>query len=270
MLSRIPAACALAVALLALWTPTASAASSKRKKKLTRQELVALFADLSKAAKTARTFQGAMTRTEQSGFVLDEEPLKAKGHVWIARPDCFRQDIEKPRPSVTVASKEHLWVYFPAAREAQHVNIRKGVKGRADTTTESIMPWLTFDLPGLEKKYKIRARRTAVPTGVKIKTVPAPKEGTPPPKIEKIKSVPPANCYRIEFKPKEAKYAPNLAVLYIWVDGINPWPLRIERETVDGDLQTTAFGEVTLEAPVDKKRFDFRPPAGTKIVELSE
>jgi len=245
-------------------------ASAAPAKKLAREEIVQLFAALSDAAKSASTFQGKMRRLEKSGLVLDEEPLKSEGEVWIERPDCFRQDIAKPKASVTVASKEHLWVFFPAAKEAQHIDLRRGLKGRADTTTESIMPWLTFDLAGLEKKYKVTASRTNVPEGVTLRKFPPRAEGVAPPRAEDVPARAPAECFQISFVPREAKFAPGLAVLSIWVDGADPWPLRIERETVDGDLQITEFGEIALDATVDARLFDYRPPAGTKVVELSQ
>jgi outer membrane lipoprotein-sorting protein len=258
------------IGTFAVLASLAGEAQSASSKKLGREELVALFSGLSNAAKTARTFQAAMKRLEQSGFVLDEDPVVFEGMVWIERPDCFRQQITKPRPSLTVASKEHLWIHFPAAREAQHVDLRKGVKGRADTTSESIMPWLTFDLPGLEKKYKIRAKKVTVPKGVGLRKVPARTEGDAGARADEVPTKTPEKCYRIEFVPRDPKLAPGLAALSIWVDGQNPWPLRIERETSDGDLQTTEFGAITLDAPVDVKLFRFRPPSGTKVVELSE
>jgi outer membrane lipoprotein-sorting protein len=256
----------MAIATSMLVPASADGASSRKKKRLSREELVSLFGGLTKAAGTAKTLQAAMKRSDVSGLVIDDKPLVSEGNLWIERPARFRQDITKPRPSVTVASEREVWVYFPEAREAQYIDISKGIKGKKNTTSESILPWLTFDLPGLEKKYQIAAKRTSPPQGVKLKVHP---RGAQKVDIGKLTAIEPKECYKIDFVPKDPRFAPGLAMLSLWVDGVNPWPLKIERESTDGDIQTTEFSNIVLEAPVDPKLFDYRPPRGTKIENLS-
>ena len=239
-------------------------------KKLTREELVALFAALNGAAKTARTFQADLRRSEQSGFVIDEEPLVSEGTVSIERPERFRQEIVRPRRSLTVVNSKDLWIYFPDAREVQHVDLTKGVKGKAGTSAESIMPWLTFDLAGLEKTFKVEAWLEDPPEWATLKLVPEDRRG----KIAaaEVKDLPARaleRCFRIEFAPVKQELAPAMATLSLWVDGVNPWPVKIGQENPDGDVVTTEYRNIVLEAPIDAREFEFRPPRRTKVQELS-
>ena len=77
------------------------------------------------------------------------------------------------------------------------------------------------------------------------------------------------NAYRIDFAPRSAKLAPGIAWLSLWVDGENPWPFKIEKETPEGDIVTTEFFDILLDAPLDAKLFEFTPPRRTRVVELS-
>ena len=84
----------LSVAVLALAALSSGAdAASSRKKRLKRDELVQLFGNLTKAAKSATTFQASMKRTDVSMLFMDEEPMASEGKLWIERPSRFRQDI---------------------------------------------------------------------------------------------------------------------------------------------------------------------------------
>jgi outer membrane lipoprotein-sorting protein len=235
--------------------------------RLTRDETVALFARLAEAASTASTFQAKFVRTEESGFVLDAEPLVSEGRITVKRPDCYRQEIAKPRKSLTIISGTDLWIYFEEVREAQHVDLTKGVKGRSETTLQAFMAWIEFDLPELEKKYRVEVRKAEPVKGVTIIKAAAAgaAQGAEGPPARS-----PERSFRIDFTPREAHLAPGLAHLALWVDGENPWPLKIERETADGDLVKSDFPEMLLEAPLEPGVFEFRPPRGTKVVELSE
>lgn len=237
------------------------AISTEAGRRLGREEIVAIFKGLAEAARSAKTFQARLKRLEQTGFVLDEKPLVYEGRIWIERPDRFCQEIVRPRRGLTVVNGSDLWVYFPESREVQHADLKKGLKGRSDTTTDSFMPWLAFDLTELEKKYRIEVQTAEPPDGV---TIAAHVAGKPAPARR------PRDCYRIDFIPREERFAPGLARLSIWVESGTPWPLRIERESAEGDLATSELYDIILDAQVEASRFQFKPPAGTKRVELSE
>jgi len=260
----IRASIALVTCLAAAVSCPGSAADGGARATLAREETVALFAGLAEAAKSARTFQARLRRSERTGFVLDERPLVSEGRVWIERPDRFCQEISRPHRGLTVANGNDLWVYFPESREVQHIDLRKGLKGRSETTSDAFMPWLAFDLQELEKKYRVAASACEAPAGVTIRRPPGAGEG------RGASAGPPRSCFRIDFAPRDAKFAPGLARLSIWVEAGTPWPLKIERESVEGELMVSEFAEIVLDAPVEASRFQFRPPAGTKRVELSD
>ncbi len=250
---------------LALILVSASARAEEKKpqgKELSREETAALFARLAEGAKTARTFQADVHIEELSGVLLTPTPLKKKGSVLVERPDRFRQEIAKPHRSLVIVSKTDLWIHFPAGRRAEHVDLTKGIRGRAGTTTESFMPWLSFDLEGLEKIYRVTARTDVPPKGVTIRKA--------EPATDKPRALALRKAYRIDFAPKNPKLAPGIAWLSLWVDGENPWPFKIEKETPEGDLVTTEFFDILLDAPLDPKLFEFTPPRRTKVVELSK
>jgi outer membrane lipoprotein-sorting protein len=185
--------------------------------------------------------------------------------LWIERPSRFRQDLLTPRASTTLASGNDLWIHFPEAKEVQHVDLARGVKGKEGTSLDSVMPWLTFDLKALEAKYTVKAKKIAVPKGMALRVYPKDSNAD----VKDIEPQTPSACYRIDFAPTDPTTAPGLSLLSLWVDGVNPWPLKFERESTDESIQTTEFGNILLEGPIDAKIFEFKAPRGTKTVELS-
>ncbi len=246
----------------------ASAGEAKFKsRRLSKGETKALFAKLNKAASTARTFHARILRSELTSLVLDVEPLKSEGEVWGERPDCFRQQMSKPRKSLAVVNAKDLWVYFPESREAQHVDLEKGVAGKAGTSAESFMSWVTFDLEKIEKSYRVTVRTAEVPEGVTIRNMkPAPKSDA----AAEPAAVAPEKAYRITYAPLPAeRKKAAVRSLSIWVDGENPWPLKTEKVTKRKDTIVTEFRDMVLEEKLDPKLFEFTPPRGTKVEELS-
>ncbi len=265
----------------------ARAAEVTERKKLAREETIELFGKLHAAVPGAKTFQAKLTRTEESGLIVDEEPLVYHGEVKMVRPDCFRQEITKPRRSLTVANEADVWIYFPDEREVQHIDLKKGMKDREDMSSRSIMPWITFDFEGLDKKFEITAVRVPAPEGLVVMKVPARPSGDTTPAEgaegggeeggeEGVKKAPPAEpvalsspyIHEITFVPRKAEYAPNMIELVLTVYGEEPWPFKIEQESED-DLIVTEFSVIILDAPVAEEVFKFKPPRGTKVVDLS-
>ena len=269
----------------------------ERRKRLSREETIELFRKLHAAAPNSKTFQARLTRTEESALLVDPEPRKYHGEVKLVRPDRLRQEIGAPRRSLTIATGTDVWVYFPEEREVQHIDLKKGIKGREDTKSKSIMPWLTFDFDGLDRKFNIEAARLPTPEGLVVRKVSAAlrraqdggtelvegaaaeeraedagEEGAEEGVGEAPAAVPVAlsspYVYEITFEPERAEYAPNMIQLVLTVYGEEPWPLRIEQESED-DLVVTEFSEVLLDAPIPEEAFRFKPPRGTKVVELS-
>jgi outer membrane lipoprotein-sorting protein len=233
---------------------------------LSKDETKALFAKLNKAAATAKTFHARILRSEQSGFVNDDEPLRFEGEVWAVRPDRFRQQMSKPRKSLAVINPKEVWIYFPESREAQHVDLTKGAAGKAGASAESFMSWVTFDLTEIEKNYRVSVRTAEVPEGVTIRIAKSVRKGAPAPKA----AAAPAKAYRITYTPLSS-YRKKSAVrsLSLWVDGENPWPLKVKKVTKRGDTIDTEFRDMVLEEDLDPKLFEFTRPRGTKVEKLS-
>jgi outer membrane lipoprotein-sorting protein len=263
--------CALA-ALIFFAVVAASVAAAEpgsERVELSREETVELFGKLHAAVSTAKTFQAKLSRTEEGGFIEDAEPLEFRGEVRIERPSRFRQEIREPRKSLVVISDTDLWVYFPEDREVQHVDLRKGIKDREGTSAESFMPWLIFDLEALDKRFRIAVVREKAPAGLVVRRVPAPEEGAEEAPPAEPVPLAPADLYEITFEPKKPENAPDMLELVLVVYGAEPWPIRIVQTTVDEAVITSEFSDVLLDAPVAKEVFDFKPPRGTKIVDLS-
>ncbi|MHC5053096.1 MAG: LolA family protein [Planctomycetota bacterium] len=257
----------LAVLAASLAAICASAGEPKfRSERLSKDETKALFAKLNKAAATAKTFHARILRSELSGYVIDEEPVRSEGEVWAVRPDRFRQQRSKPRKSLAVINPKEVWIYFPESREAQHVDFAKGVAGKAGMAAESFMSWVTFDLAEIEKRYRVSVRTAEVPEGVTIRIAKSARKGAPAPKA----AAAPAKAYRITYTPL-ASHRKKSAVrsLSLWVDGENAWPLKVEKVTKSGVTITTEFRDMVLEEELDPDLFKFTPPRGTKEEELS-
>jgi outer membrane lipoprotein-sorting protein len=270
------AACAAASSASAGEGPSEATGPAKPRE-LPREEVTALFARLEAAAREARSFQADLRRTEESAFLLDAEPLVQEGRVAITRnPDRFRTEIVRPRPSLTIVSETDIWQYLEGEREAQHVDRRKGLEGKAEATSGWLLALLAFDLEVIEKTYRVSVRTCEPPEGVTIRKVerPGPDEGgegageEKPEKGGEAEAVRPEECFRIEFVPKRPELAPGLLGLTLLVDGRNPWPLKIVRETADEDVITSEFANIVLDAELPRETFEFRPPRGTKVVEL--
>lgn len=252
---------AAAAALVAAALPVHAAS-----KKLSREETVALFARLAGAAKAAKTFQAKMRREERTDFVLDAKPIVSEGRWLVERlaksavgknemPIRFRQDVFRPRKGALFITRKDFWVSFPESREAQHADLTKGTKG-SNATVETFTLWLYFDLDAIEKTYRVKARAVEPPEGLTIRKG----EGRAAAKPEKM--------YRVTFLPRDEEKATFLE-LSLWLDGVNPWPLKIEKETDDGTV-ATQFSEIVLDEPVDAGLFNYIPPRGTKVQELGE
>ena len=134
----------------------AEAAEETERKKLSREETVELFGRLHAAVPGSKTFQARLRRTEVSDIVVGEEPLVYHGELKMMRPGRFRQEITKPRRSLTVVNEADVWIYFPDEREVQHIDLKRGIKGREETSSRSIMPWITFDFEGLASVPALR------------------------------------------------------------------------------------------------------------------
>ena len=157
---------------------------------------------------------------------------------------------------------KNLWIYFPESREAQHVDLAKGIAGKAGTSMESFMPWISFDLAEIEKKYRVTVRTAEVPEGATVRT--ARPDGKGEPVAAALRG-----AYRITYTPRDRKKSGGIRRLSIWVDGERPWPLKVEKTTSRGDTVTTEFRDTVLEEKLDPRLFEFTPPRGTKVEELS-
>jgi len=259
---------ALGLALVA--ATGASAGEAKFKSlRLSKDETKALFAKLGEAAAKAKTFHARIVRSELSKFVLDEDPLKSEGEVWAERPDRFRQQMSKPKKSLAVANAAELWVYLPELREAQHIDLVKGLGGKTGGAAESFMSWVTFDLEKIQKSYRVSVKTAEVPEGVTIKiaksaskTKPGPEAAAPAPT--------PAKAYVITYTPLAShRKKATIRSLSIWVDGENPWPLKIRKVTKSRATIITEFRDIVLWEKLDPRLFKFTPPRGTKVEELS-
>ena len=237
-----------------------------KSERLSKDETKALFEKLGKAAATARTFHARILRSEESGYVTDDEPLRSEGEVWAVRPDRFRQQMSKPRKSLAVVNPKEVWIYFPESREAQHVDLAKGVAGKAGASAESFMSWVTFDLAEIEKAYRVSVRTAEVPEGVTVRVAKSARDGAPAPRA----AAAPAKAYRITYTPL-ASHRKKSAVrsLSLWVDGEHPWPLKVEKMTKSRATIVTEFRDMVLEEDLDPELFRFTPPRGTKREELS-
>jgi len=260
---------ALGLALVAATGATAGEPEFKSVR-LSKDETKALFAKLGKAAAKAKTFHARILRSELSKFVLDEDPLKSEGEVWAERPDRFRQQMSKPKKSLAVANATELWVYFPELREAQHVDLAKGPGSKAGGAAESFMSWVTFDLEKIQKSYRVSVKTAEVPEGVTIRFAkstlgPAP-DGEA---LDAVTAKPPAKAYVITYTPLAShRKKATIRSLSIWVDGENPWPLKIRKVTKRRDTIVTEFRDIVLWEKLDPKLFEFTPPRGTKVEEI--
>jgi outer membrane lipoprotein-sorting protein len=255
-----------------LMTRSADAGETKpkfKRERLSKEQVKVLFAKLGKAAATAKTFHARTLRSELSKYVVEAEPLKFEGEVWAERPNCFRQQMSKPRKSLAVANASDLWVYFPESREAQHIKLAKSAADKSGTATESFMSWVTFDLEKIEKNYSVSVRTDKVPEGVTVRIAKLAKEGDPAPGAD-AKAAAPTKAYCITYRPKAShRKTSGIRSLKIWVDGENPWPLKIEKVTKSKATIVTEFRDIVLWEKLDPKLFTFKPPRGTKVEELS-
>jgi len=260
---------ALGVALVAACGASAGEAKFKSVR-LSKDETRTLFAKLGKAVSTAKTFHARIVRSELSKFVLDEEPLKSEGEVWAERPDRFRQQMSKPKKSLAVANAAELWVYLPELREAQHIDLARGLGGKTGGAAESFMSWVTFDLEKIQKSYRVSVKTAEVPEGVTVRFAQSTLGPAPDGKaLDAVVAKAPAKAYVITYTPLAShRKKATVRSLSIWVDGENPWPLKIRKVTKSRATIVTEFRDIVLWEKLDPKLFKFTPPRGTKVEEI--
>ncbi len=165
---------------------------------------------------------------EEKRTRLLREPITSRGTVFFQTPDRFRREVAGDKPSLTVSDGKHLWIYYPAFKEAELYTL--GQRAAFDDSIAALTAGLNF--VGIEKFYTVTAAREE-------------------------------NAYRLRLTPRRGNLRRMIQQLDIWLDD-DLTLLRTDLLMPKGDRTITKYSN-QKRAPLPAETFQFTPRAGTNI-----
>jgi len=211
---------------------------------ITGEDLDKLLAKMDGLQKDEVGFKADFTNEKESALVVDV--VKSEGSLVFIKPNHFFRNVKGDEPVTVIAHNDELVIYWPKDKKAEKYFLKKEAQkekpgGKEDV--DSLLTGLSFERKKLEERFKVSAER------------------------EK------SGLVRVDLLPKKdddpmLKYLVRVSV---WTDEKSPWPAIIETESPDGDISRDKFKnlESIKKEDVDKIMkdvFEFKPPAGTRIL----
>jgi outer membrane lipoprotein carrier protein len=170
--------------------------------------------------------------TEEKHLRLLAEPKVSRGRFYFNRPNQVRWEYDGPESKVFVITESRYVAYFPAARRAEDVDIRKFVGKR-------LFRFLALGQTSgdLQAAYHIARAIDATSAGTHL----------------------------LVLTPRRDRVRDRLAVLRIWVDGTTWLPRRIAYEEPDGDRTVLTFHDLRANVELAESRFRVELPAGVEV-----
>jgi outer membrane lipoprotein carrier protein len=195
------------------------------------KDLSALIDGVDKVFASMKDFQARFIQISKNS--VNQSPAD-EGHLYLTRDKKMRVDYEKPEEKHFVSNGKTLFTYIPANRQVTQDPVK-------DSMVEQFPLMFLLGRSGLRKEFQTIDRRTAKPLieGDQVLWL------TPNRKNQDIE--------RIEIE-------------------VNPRTYLIDRMMIlNTDKSSTefAFLEIEINTNIDAKTFEFKPPAGIRVIQES-
>ena len=179
-------------------------------------------------AKRAAAPQVQADFREEKTVRLMSKPLASTGTVWFQAPNKFRREVKGNSPSVTVSNGRDLWIYYQKFNSAERYQL--GKRSPLDAAIATLNA--SLNLQNVEENY----------------TIAGSKEG---------------RGYTLELTPRTSSVK-RFVQRFVLRLTENLEVDRTEMLQPNGDRIVTSYANESR-AAVPAERFEFAPPAGTKV-----
>ena len=166
--------------------------------------------------------------SEEKVTRLLQKPLNTSGTIAFTAPNLFRREVRGTSSSTTVCDGKQLWIYYPNFKEAERYTL--GERAFFDDSIAALTAGLNFS--NIEDFYRYEAFRED-------------------------------KGYRLVLRPRTGGLKRMLKQLSVWVTD-DFMIARTETLSPKDDRIVTNYRNQKAET-VPPSRFDFKPPADTKI-----
>jgi len=94
---------------------------------------------------------------EEKSVHMLNKPIVSSGKMWFQAPNKFRREAKGNSPSITVSDGQHLWIYYPNFKSAEHYSL--GKRSPLDAGIAAITA--SLNLENVEATYHITAMKEA-------------------------------------------------------------------------------------------------------------
>ncbi len=212
-------------------------------------DLKKLLAEWGAAQKKLKTITTDFKCEEED--VLLDEPQVTNGRIRIKKPDGYRREVyeekklkggktEKKLVGLMILKPPMLWVYLPAEKRAEEINVRK-VAGKAGTNPlKRLGDIISFDEKRISRSFTVKA--------VKL----------------------PGDVYRMIYTPKKGKAIGNVAKVRVWMKKAARFPQKMETTDSDDGVRTETYTHSKFDEKFDDTLFKFKKPRGVKLIKVSK
>lgn len=165
---------------------------------------------------------------EEKTVHMLNKPITSSGKMWFQSPNKFRREAKGNSPSITVSDGQHLWIYYPKFKSAEHYSL--GKRSPLDAGIAAITA--SLNLENVENTYHITA--TKEPDG-----------------------------YHLQLTPRNPSMKRLLQSFSIHMNN-DFQVVRTEMVQPNGDRIITTYANESR-APIPAFTFEFTPPAGTDV-----
>jgi chaperone LolA len=165
---------------------------------------------------------------EEKTVHMLNKPITSSGKISFQAPNKFRREAKGSSPSITVSDGNHLWIYYPKFKSAEHDSL--GKRSPLDAGIAAITA--SLNLENVEATYHIT--------------------GTKEPDGDQLQLLPRNPSMKRFLKTFSIRLNNDLQVV------------RTEMVQPNGDRIVTTYSNESR-APIPASTFEFTPPAGTDV-----
>ena len=165
---------------------------------------------------------------EEKTVHMLNKPISSSGKMWFQAPNKFRREAKGNSPSITVSDGQHLWIYYPKFKSAEHYSL--GKRSPLDAGIAAITA--SLNLENVEATYHMTATKEA-------------------------------DGYQMQLTPRNPSMKRFLQTFSIRMNN-DLQVVRTEMTQPNGDHIITTYSNETR-VPIPASTFEFTPPAGTDV-----
>ena len=165
---------------------------------------------------------------EEKSVHMLNKPIVSSGKMWFQAPNKFRREAKGNSPSITVSDGQHLWIYYPNFKSAEHYSL--GKRSPLDAGIAAITA--SLNLENVEATYHIAATKET-------------------------------DGYQLHLTARNPSMKRLLQSFDIRMNN-DFQVVRTEMLQPNGDRIITTYSNESR-APISASTFEFTPPAGTDV-----